>query len=329
MRLHKRANTGVLHCVQDDEICGGLVGRYNRRMGFARRGRFDWRLRTRGLALGERTRIMAIVNLTVDSFSGDGVAGAGVEASVEAALTAVDGGADIVDLGAESTRPGAEAASADEEQGRLLPVLEALLKERPGTIVSVDTYHASTARVAAKAGAEIVNDVSGLLWDEGMAAAVAASGCGLVLMHTRGRSKEWRTQPALEPREVVVPVVMGGLRKQLGVALGAGVSREKIVVDPGFGFGKLGGENFVLLAGLDELQKLGYPVLAGVSRKGFLGEAVRGLQLLDMPVGEARFIATVAGNVAAVLQGAHLLRVHDVQAAREAAAVADAVKSGE
>jgi len=280
--------------------------------------------------LGERTLIMAIVNLTADSFSGDGIAGAGLEASVAATLAAVDGGADIVDLGAESTRPGAETASADEEQGRLLPVLEALLRERPEAIVSVDTYHAATALAAARAGAEIVNDVSGLLWDEGMAAAVAASGCGLVLMHTRGRSNEWRTQPALEPRGVVVPVVMGGLRKQLVVALGAGVSREKIVVDPGFGFGKLGAENFVLLAGMEELQKLGYPVLAGVSRKGFLGEAVRGVQVRDLPVGEARLVATVAGNVAAVLQGAHLLRVHDVQAAREAAAVADAVlKSGE
>ena len=299
-------------------------------MGFVRRGRFDWRLRTQGLALGERTQIMAIVNLTTDSFSGDGLAEAGMEASVAAALAALDLGADIVDLGAESTRPGAEAASTEEEQGRLLPVLEALLKERPGAIVSVDTYHANTARVAAAAGAEIVNDVSGLLWDEGMAAAVAASGCGLVLMHTRGRSKEWRTQPALEPREVVVPVVMGGLRKQLAVALGAGVPREKIVLDPGFGFGKLGGENFVLLAGMDRLRELRYPVLAGVSRKGFLGETVRGLQLPDMPVSEARLMATVAGNVAAVLQGAHVLRVHDVQAAREAAVVADEVlKSGE
>jgi len=280
--------------------------------------------------LGERTQIMAIVNLTTDSFSGDGLAEAGMEASVAAALAALDLGADIVDLGAESTRPGAEAASTEEEQGRLLPVLEALLKERPGAIVSMDTYHANTARVAAAAGAEIVNDVSGLLWDEGMAAAVAASGCGLVLMHTRGRSKEWRTQPALEPREVVVPVVMGGLRKQLAVALGAGVPREKIVLDPGFGFGKLGGENFVLLAGMDRLRELRYPVLAGVSRKGFLGEAVRELQLPDMPVSEARLMATVAGNVAAVLQGAHVLRVHDVQAAREAGAVADAVlKSGE
>jgi len=301
------------------------VCRYNRRMGFARRLRFDWQLRTRGLALEERTRIMAIVNLTTDSFSGDGVAGAGVETSVEAALAAVDGGADIVDLGAESTRPGAEAASAEEEQGRLLPILEALLKERPEAIVSVDTYHAATARAAARAGAEIVNDVSGLLWDEGMAAVVAATGCGLVLMHTRGRSKDWKAQPALEPREVVVPVVLGGLRKQLDVALGAGVAREKIVVDPGFGFGKLGRENFVLLAGMDRLRELGYPVWAGVSRTGFLGAAVRGLQARDMPVGEARLMATVAGNVAAVLQGAHVLRVHDVQAAREAAAVADAL----
>jgi len=276
------------------------------------------------MALGERTRIMAIVNLTADSFSGDGLAEGGAAAGIASGVAAVDGGADIVDLGAESTRPGAEPLGAGEEQERLLPVLEGLLKARPGAVVSVDTYHAATARAAAMAGAEIINDVSGLLWDEAMAEAVAATRCGLVLMHTRGRPKDWRHQPALKCAEVV-PLVLRELREQLVFAYAAGVAMQSIVIDPGFGFGKLGSENFVLLAGLERLHELKYPLLAGLSRKGFLGEAVRSLQTEVLPVGKARLMATVAGNVAAVLQGAHVLRVHDVQAAREAAIVGDAI----
>ena len=267
---------------------------------------------------------MAIVNLTPDSFSGDGQASGGVEGGIAAAVAAVDGGADIVDLGAESTRPGAEPLTEGQEQVRLLPVVEGLLKARPGAIVSVDTYHASTARAAAMAGAEIINDVSGLLWDEAMAEAVSSTRCGLVLMHTRGNPKDWRHQPALKPSEVI-PLVMRGLREQLVFAHAAGVPVQSIVVDPGFGFGKLGHENFVLLAGMERLHELKYPLLAGLSRKGFLGEAVRGLQAEFLPPAEARLTATVAGNVAAVLQGAHVLRVHDVQAAREAAIVGDAI----
>ena len=264
---------------------------------------------------------MAIVNLTPDSFSGDGQAAAGLAAAIDA----VDGGADIVDLGAESTRPGSQPLTADEEQLRLLPVLEDLLHERPKAIVSVDTYHAATARNAVRAGAEIINDVSGLLWDGHMPAAVAAEYCGLVLMHTRGRPQDWRSLPALSCEEVV-PLVLEGLRERIAVAHTAGIDRASIVVDPGFGFGKIGQENFALLAGLQQLGQLGYPVLAGVSRKSFLGEAVRSVQPEGLPLAEARHTATIAANVAALLNGAHILRVHEVQAAREAAAVADAVR---
>lgn len=154
-------------------------------MAFAPRTRAVWKLRSRSMELGERTRIMAIVNLTPDSFSGDGHLreGASTRLAVEAAVEAVDAGADIVDLGAESTRPGASPLNSDAEQARLLPVLESLLAARPEAVVSVDSYHAATARAAVKAGAEIVNDVSGLTWDSDMASTVAAAGCGLVLMH--------------------------------------------------------------------------------------------------------------------------------------------------
>ena len=215
------------------------------------RPHFDWQLRTRKLALGQRTRLMAIVNLTPDSFSGDGLLGANgttrrrgsapaeAKLAVAAAVEAVDSGADIVDLGAESTRPDATPISSDEEQARLLPVLEQLLRERPQAVVSVDTYHAATARAAARAGAEIINDVSGLTWDDAMADVAAQSGCGLVLMHARGRSGEWRSLPGLDS-SLVVPVVFAGLCEQLAQAEAVGIGTERIVVDPGFGFGKRG-----------------------------------------------------------------------------------------
>ena len=300
------------------------------------RTHFDWQLRTRKLALGERTRLMAIVNLTPDSFSGDGLlrsegpivlhglAAASAKMAVAAAMEAVDAGADIVDLGAESTRPNAMPISAEEEQMRLLPVLERLLMERPHAVVSVDTYHAATARAAARAGAEIINDVSGLTWDEAMADVVAQTGCGLVLMHARGRPGDWQSQPAIDAGQVV-PLIFAGLCEQMVEAEAAGIGTERIVVDPGFGFGKRGAENFALLAGLRRLHELGRPLLIGLSRKGFLGEVVEPLQAKGLNLLQARRIATEAANVAAILGGVHVLRVHDLQTAREAAAVADAV----
>jgi dihydropteroate synthase len=288
-------------------------------MTFSSRARFQWQLRTRTLALGERTLLMAIVNLTPDSFSGDGLAGSSLDEAVRAALERLDGGADILDLGAESTRPGAGPLSADAEQARLLPVLEAVLHQRPSAVISVDTYHAATARAAVSAGAEIINDVSGLLWDEAMAATVAESRAGLVLMHTRGKPTEWATQPPLTTDEVV-PLVLDGLRERLAAAFAAGISANSIVLDPGFGFGKRGAQNFALLAGFSRLNELWMPLLAGLSRKGFLG-AVAEVHAAS------RLNATTAANVAAILAGAHIVRIHDLQEAREAAAVADAILS--
>lgn len=300
-------------------------------MPFAIRERFLWRLRSRSLPLGESTRIMAIINLTPDSFSGDGTFTVADDAAahklgIAAAVEAVDLGADIIDLGAESTRPNAEPLSAEEECERLLPVLEGLRAARPGAIVSVDTYHAATARAALKAGAEIINDVSGMTWDVEMPRVIAASGCGLVMMHTRGRPGEWSAQPRLEPG-LVLQTVFAGLMEQLALAEAEGVASERVVLDPGFGFGKRGAaENFPLLAGLSRLCELGRPLLVGVSRKGFLGEAVAAVQPKPpADITAARHLATVAAHTAAILAGTHILRVHNVQAAREAAAVADAI----
>lgn len=297
-----------------------------------RRIQTEWQLRSRSVTLGKRTLVMGIVNITPDSFS-DGGLYLEPERAVEHALQLLDEGANLLDLGAESTRPGSRAGdaasaavSAEEEQARLLPVLEAVLKARPGTIVSVDTYKSATARAAIAAGAEIVNDVSGMAWDPQMAAVCAETGCGLVLMHTRGRPEEWRTQPPLE-RGSVLPLVREGLAASLQAAREAGIAAEALVLDPGYGFGKRFEENYELLAGQAELLALGRPLLAGVSRKSFLGRTLAGLKGEDLRhVREsARETASIAALAAAILHGASMVRVHRARPAVEAAAIADAV----
>ncbi|RRA49997.1 dihydropteroate synthase [Acidipila sp. EB88] len=291
---------------------------------------------------------MGIVNVTPDSFSGDGLhatptgshdagqseaQGGMVARGVEHALRLLDEGAALLDLGAESTRPGSGAGgvaaiSTAEEQDRLLPVLEALLRERPEAIVSVDTYRAATARAALAAGAEIVNDVSGFLWDPEMAATCAQQRCGIVLMHTRGRPDEWRTLPALVP-EQVVPLVLAGLQERLQAADAAGIAAERIVLDPGYGFGKAFQANYHLLHAQPALLALGRPLLVGVSRKSFLGRTLAPLHGgADAPT-HSRDNATIAASVAAVLYGASIVRVHAVRSMVEAAVIADAVLAGQ
>ncbi len=266
---------------------------------------------------------MGVLNVTPDSFSNDGLLGSAE--AVDFALRLLDDGADILDVGGESTRPGQrQRVSADEEQARVLPVIEAVLKARPKTVISIDTYQAATARAAMEAGAEIVNDVSGFLWDDAMAAACAQLQCGVVLMHTRGKPDEWKSLPRLTADEVL-PLVKRELGERLQAALDAGLSRDRIVLDPGYGFGKRLEENYPLLARQNELRALGQPLLAGVSRKSFLGRALRPLYGgVDAPV-EKRLHATVAATVAAILNGADIVRVHDVRPAVEATRIADAV----
>jgi dihydropteroate synthase len=302
----------------------------------------DWRLRTRTLELGRRTLVMGVVNITPDSFS-DGGLFLSPEAAVAHALQLLDEGADILDLGAESTRPGsraggaagsefAPAVSTEEEQARLLPVIEGILVARPEEIVSVDTYKAATARAALAAGAEIVNDVSGLRWDPEMGAACADSGCGVVLMHTRGRPEEWHEQPQLAPDELLA-TVRSGLAESLAAAAQAGIAMESIVLDPGYGFGKRFDENYALLARQAELLSLGRPLLAGLSRKSFLGRTLAPLHAGTTPNADsvpfapvkAREAASIAALVAAILYGASIVRVHAVRPAVEAALIVDAV----
>ena len=296
---------------------------------------------------------MGIVNVTPDSFS-DGGQFLDRDKALEHAERLLEQGADILDIGGESTRPGARvdagnsrltetnptgtnptgakkaaavnlkpgvsAVSAEEELKRVLPVVAALKKEHPATVLSVDTYKADVARAAVGAGAEIVNDISGFRWDARMAKTVAELKCGAVLMHTRGRPEEWRTLP---PAGDIVLLVKRELKEWAEKAALAGVRRERIVLDPGFGFGKRFEENYPLLGRFEELQTVGFPLLAGTSRKSFIGRTL-GRDGKDVPP-ENRLYGTLATQTALILKGAHILRTHDVKAAVEAARVADAI----
>ena len=288
-----------------------------------------WQLRTRTLDLGARTLVMAVVNITPDSFS-DGGAFLRPEEAVAHALRCLDEGADLLDLGAESTRPGSRAGgdnpavTADEEQARLLPVLEGILKAAPHAVLSVDTYKASTARAAIASGAEIINDVSGFTWDPDMPAVCAAGKAGVVLTHTRGTPDEWRTQQQLAP-EAVLATVRDGLAASLSLAQNAKIPLHAIVLDPGYGFGKKFGENFSLLKRQAGLLSLGRPLLAGLSRKSFLGHTLAPLYGgMSAPV-DSRENASLAAVVASILHGASIVRVHRVRPALEAARIADAL----
>lgn len=301
-------------------------------MQLAARTRSNWRLRTRSLELGARTLVMAVVNITPDSFSDGGVSFA-PEDAIARCLQCLDEGADILDLGAESTRPGSRAGGddaavgAEEEQARLLPVLEAVLREKPQAVVSVDTYKAETAKAALAVGAEIINDVSGFTWDADMPRVCAEANAGVILMHTRGRPDEWRTQERLA-LEAVLKMVRNGLAESLDAAKRAGIASDAIVLDPGYGFGKRFGENYALLARQHELLAFGQPLLAGVSRKSFLGHTLAALHGGTPAPVDAREHASLAAMVAAILNGASIVRVHNVRPAVEGARIADAILEG-
>ncbi len=272
---------------------------------------------------------MGVVNITPDSFS-DGGFFLASEKAIAHAIELIEEGADIVDLGAESTRPGSRAGGADaavtaaEEQARLLPVLKGILKSLPHAVISVDTYKAETARAALVAGAEIVNDVSGFTWDPAIAKVCAEFQAGIVLSHARGKPDEWRAQPQLEP-DALLATVREGLAASLAAAEREGIPPDAIVLDPGYGFGKRFDENYALLARQAELLALGRPLLAGLSRKSFLGHTLAPLFGGEPAPLAARENASLAAMTAAILNGASMVRVHAVQPAVEAARIADAI----
>ncbi|MGZ4842625.1 MAG: dihydropteroate synthase [Candidatus Angelobacter sp.] len=282
-----------------------------------------WRLRSRSLELGDRTLVMGILNVTPDSFS-DGGKFLARDHAVAHALKMLDDGADLLDIGGESTRPGTPVVEsgipAAEELRRILPVVEDILRERPGAILSVDTYKAEVARAAVNAGCEIVNDVSALRWDEQMAATVVELNCGVILMHTRGRPEEWRNLP---PSADIVAEVKTELRDYAQAALGHGIAKDHIMLDVGIGFGKKFEQNYPLLAGLDQLHDLGFPLLVGTSRKSFIGRTLARDGNDALP--DQRLHGSLAAATASVLKGAHVVRVHDVKAAVEAVKIADEI----
>ena len=290
---------------------------------------FEWSLGSRSLQLGKRTFIMGVLNVTPDSFSDGGLHVDPTEA-VEFALQLLSEGADIIDIGGESTRPGAKVisptppnaaqVSEEEELKRVIPVIAALKQKRADAIISIDTYKSSVAKAAVEAGAEIVNDVSGFLWDPQMVKTLAALKCGAVLMHTRGKPDEWHSQP---PASDIVLQVKRELRDRADTALMAGVKRDRIVFDPGFGFGKRLEENYPLLKRFEEFHQLRYPLLVGVSRKGFIGRALA-RKGKDAPLTD-RLYGTLATETTAILKGAHIIRTHDVRACADAARIADIV----
>lgn len=259
-----------------------------------------------------RTHIMGVLNVTPDSFS-DGGKFFNADEAVKGALSMIDQGADFIDVGGESTRPGSDAVSVAEELRRVIPVIEKL-SARTAIPVSIDTYKSAVAKEALKAGAVIVNDISGLTFDENMADVVARAGASIVLMHMKGTPKTMQQDPQYRD---VVGEVRSFLGQQAEKAHAAGI--RQIIIDPGIGFGKNLDHNLLLMTHLIEFADLGFPVLVGPSRKSFLGT------ILDLPP-DQRLEGTAAAVTACILNGASIIRVHDVQAMKRVAVVSDAIR---
>src|SRR5215217_3133761 len=264
--------------------------------------------RVGGLLSGPDPVLMGVLNVTPDSFS-DGGEFFDLHRAVTQAESLLDEGAQMVDVGGESTRPGSDPVSSEEELRRVMPVVRGMLGARPAAVVSIDTYRTSTAEVALDAGARIVNDVTAL-GDPRMAGLIAERGCPIILMHMLGEPKSMQQDPSYDE---VVREVRDFLARRAERAVRAGVDERHIVLDPGIGFGKRLEHNLTLLNGLDVLVELGFPVLVGASRKSFLGKISGGGP-------KDRLFGTVAANVLAYERGATLIRVHDVRANKEALA---------
>jgi dihydropteroate synthase len=273
-----------------------------------------WRCRDRTLTLGERTLVMGIVNVTPDSFS-DGAMFASAEDAVAHGARLVDEGADLVDVGGESTRPGSDPVEVNEELRRVVPVIEGLAKARPGTPLSVDTRKPEVASAALDSGASVVNDIAAGR-NSALLEIVSRSGAGIVLMHMLGEPKTMQDDPRYDD---VVAEVHEFLRERIEAAVFAGIPEERICIDPGIGFGKTVDHNLALLRAVPALRILGAAVMVGASRKGFIGA------LTGIDDAAARLEGSLAVAVLAAANGADLVRVHDVEATVRALNVADAV----
>ena len=280
---------------------------------------FRLRLRSRALILGKRTLVMGVLNITPDSFS-DGGAYLDSEAAIARALQIEKDGADILDIGGESTRPGSSPISSEEEIRRILPVIE-VLRGKLRIPMSVDTRRADVAEAALRAGAEILNDVSALRTDQRLAETARRARAPLILMHMRGTPQTMQRGPFARD---VIRDVMAGLREAVALAKRAGLAKSRLLLDPGIGFGKKHEQNFEILSQLPELARLGCPIVIGTSRKAFLGKALAGPDGTNVPPGE-RLLGTAATVTAAILGGAHIVRVHDVAEMVQVVRVADQV----
>jgi len=263
--------------------------------------------------MGERTLIMGVLNATPDSFY-DGGRYFKFNKAVDRGLQLEEEGADIVDVGGESTRPHSRVVPVAEEIRRVVPVIE-LLRKRLTIPISVDTFKSEVARLAVAAGAEIVNDIGGLRLDSDLASLVATSRAAVILMHSRGARDSLHSLPRTPN---VLRVVMEGLRRSIRKAINSGITPNRIIIDPGFGFGKYTEDNLILLKKLERLGKLQFPLLVGASHKSFLGK------VLELPVSE-RLFGSLASVAIAILKGAHIVRVHDVKETLQVAKVCDAV----
>jgi dihydropteroate synthase len=284
---------------------------------------FDW---------GARTVVMGILNITPDSFSGDGLlapaqageAGEDLGAALEQAGRFLAAGAEILDIGGESTRPGAKTVTADEECERVLPVIRALRKEFPDVLISIDTYKATVAAEALQAGANLVNDVWGLRADPGLAAVAAKYGAPVILMHNRSKPANAQAQEQLGGRYVgmeyknLLEDVKNELLESVALARAAGIPAGRIILDPGIGFGKTVEQNLELLNRLDEIRALGFPILLGPSRKSFIGYT------LNLPP-DQRVEGTAAAIAVGIVRGADIVRVHDVEMMARVAKMTDAI----
>jgi dihydropteroate synthase len=278
----------------------------------------QWRHAT-GLITLDKPRILGIVNVTPDSFS-DGGQLKTVDDARRLIDTMIADGVDIVDIGGESSRPqGATPVTPDDELRRVIPAIEACVKDHPGTPVSVDTVKAVVANHALAAGASIVNDVSAFRLDAGMPMVCARGGAGVVLMHSRGDISDMATFAHATYDDDPLSEILTELRSCIAVAERGGIDRERIVVDPGIGFAKRGWQSLAVLGQLERVVELGYPVLVGVSRKRFIGE------ISGTPNPADRLPGTLAANVTSLERGARLFRVHDVRPARQALDVAWAI----
>jgi dihydropteroate synthase len=271
------------------------------------------------LVLGPRTLVMGVINVTPDSFSSSSSGGPVLDAprALDLALAMEAAGADLIDVGAESTRPGAQAVGANVEMSRVRPVIHALAAKL--TIpISIDTYKASVAQVAIDVGAALVNDISALEYDPALGSVVAASGVPIVLMHTRGRPNDMYEKAIYGD---VVAEVAAELTERIDRAVDMGIGRDRLILDPGIGFAKKAEHSWATLAGLDRLHSLGRPLLMGVSRKSFLTKATGPLEPAD------RDWASAAAVTASILAGAHIIRVHRVAEMVQVARVADAIRA--